>query len=61
MCDIRKVSKKHTGSSLIEEPDVAGVHQDKKNKEESNFIKRRRKRIIRKQGREELELKGGSR
>ena len=56
----RKQKKNIPGSSLIEAPDVAGVHQDKKKNKEEEFIKKRRKRkIIRTQGSVEVELVGG--
>ena len=44
MCKIEKRKKIIPDSSLIEAPDVAGVHHDKKNIRGIGFIKERRRR-----------------
>ena len=61
-CAKKERKKKNIpGSSLIEAPDVAGVHHDKKRVEEVSFIRegRRRKEGIRSSGEEELVDGGG--
>ena len=60
MREIRKERKNIPDSSLIEAPDVAGVHHDKKNEGWSCFITEGRKREKEeRQSSGEVELVGG--
>ena len=44
MCENRKEKEKNIRGSLIEAPDVAGVHHDKKKVKEITFIREERRR-----------------